>query len=333
MGANFAERYQFEMNKDLLRAIFLPTLDEAIRRMDENKLKLKLAHYTSFDVALSIIENESVWMRDVAQMNDIGEVRYGIQAVDAFMANNADRQLIVSTLDAIQPGLGVHILPIWQRLKGCITTNVYVSCFSEHLPGKEDFGRLSMWRAYCCKPDGVALVLNPEAFRLESNALNAYSSPVFYGTVAEFHVKFREMLGNIATHAEQLRLLGPQRVIESVAMAILFGALCLKHPGFEEEREWRIIHMPAIEQPSLLRQRTATVRGHDETVFEIPLRDAPDQGLVGIEIKDLLNHIVIGPSNRTEFIRAGLVEALNKRGVENPSARIVASEIPLRVEA
>ncbi len=318
------------MNKDLLRAIFLPTLDEAIKRMDEKKLKL--AHYTSFEVALSIIDNESVWMRDVAQMNDLGEVRYGIQAVDAFLANEADRQLVISTLDTIEPGLGVHILPIWQRLKGSITANVYISCFSEHLPGKDDFGRLSMWRAYCCKPDGVAIVLNPEAFRLESNALNAYSSPVFYGTVAEFHVKFREMLGNMAANVEQLRLLGAERVIENVAMAVLFGAVCLKHPGFEEEREWRVIHMPAIERPSLLRKRAANVRGHDETIFEIPLKDVPEQGLVGIEIKDLLNHIVIGPSNRTEDIRVGLVEALSRNGIENPAARIFASEIPLRVE-
>lgn len=319
------------MDKDLLRSIFLPTLDEAVKRMDEKKLKL--AHYTSFEVALSIIENESVWMRDVAHMNDIGEVRYGIQAVDAFLAHDADRQLVISTLNTVQPSLGAHIVPIWQRLKGSITTNVYITCFSEHLPGKEDFGRLSMWRAYCCKPDGVALVLNTEAFRLESNALNAYSSPVFYGTVAEFHSKFREMLSNVAAHAEQLRVLGPQRVIESVAMAILFGAVCLKHPGFEEEREWRVIHMPAIEQPSLLRKRAAMVRGHDETIFEIPLKDAPGQGLVGIEIKDLMDHIVIGPSNRTEIIRDGLIEALSKKGVENPASRIVASEIPLRVEA
>lgn len=319
------------MDKDLLRAIFLPTLDEAIKNMDAKKIKL--AHYTSFEVALQIIEGEAVWMRDVSHMNDIGEVRYGIQAVDAFISETADRTMLVDTLDAVHSALGAQIVPIWQMMKANISTSVYISCFSEHLPGKEDFGRLSMWRAYCCKPDGVALVLNTEAFRLESNALNAYSSPVFYGTVGEFHAKFREMLSNIQANTDMLRTSDPQMLLSHVIMAILFGAVCLKHPGFSEEKEWRVIHMSLIKLPSLLRKKEVNIRGRDETIFEIPLKDAPEQGLVGIEIKDLLHQIVIGPSNRTETIRSRLAEALSNRGIMNPVSRIVASDIPLRVEA
>ncbi|WP_161784916.1 DUF2971 domain-containing protein [Hoeflea sp. BAL378] len=318
------------MDKDLLRSIFLPTLDEALKNMDANSLKL--AHYTSFEVALSIIEGEAVWMRDVAHMNDIGEVRYGIQAVDAFISETSDRQLLVSTIDGIHAGLGAQIVPLWQMMRANISTSVYISCFSEHLPGKEDFGRLSMWRAYCCKPDGVALVLNTEPFRLESNALNAYSSPVFYGTVGQFHAKFREVLANITANADMLRTLHPQMLLNYVIMAILFGAVCLKHPGFSEEKEWRIIHMSMMKMPTLLRRREVNIRGKDETIFEIPLKDVPEQGLVGIEINDLLHQIVIGPSNRTEEIRAALIDALTTKGVENPAYRIVASEIPLRVD-
>lgn len=320
------------MDNNLLRAIFLPTLDEALKNMDANKLKL--AHYTSFEVALSIIEGEAVWMRDVVHMNDIGEVRYGIQAVDAFISETSDRQLLVSALDEVHAGIGAHILPLWQMMRANISTSVYISCFSEHLPGQEDFGRLSMWRAYCCKPDGVALVLNTEPFRLESNALNAYSSPVFYGTVGQFHAKFREVLANITTNADILRAtLSPQDLLGHVIMAILFGAVCLKHPGFSEEKEWRVIHMSMMKLPTLLRRREVNIRGKDETIFEIPLKDAPEHGLIGIEINKLLHQIIIGPSNRTSGIRAALIDALDRRGVENPAFRIVASEIPLRVEA
>jgi hypothetical protein len=319
------------MDKDLLRSIFLPTLDEAIKRMD--KENLKLAHYTSFEVALSIIENEAVWMRDVSHMNDIGEVRYGIQAVDAFIAETSDRSLLKSTLDTVYEGLGSQVVPLWQMMKASIATSVYITCFSEHTPGKEDFGRLSMWRAYCCKPDGVALVLNTEAFRLETNALNAYSSPVFYGTTGQFHTKVREVLAAIRDNSDTIRSsLNQQEVLSHVIMTILFGALCLKHPGFEEEREWRIIHISLMPLPTLLRKRQADVRGREETIYEIPLKDEPERGLVGIEIKDLLNHIVIGPSNRTDVIRTSLVEALARKGVTDAVSRIVASEIPLRVE-
>jgi hypothetical protein len=88
-----------------------------------------------------------------------------------------------------------------------------------------------------------------------------------------------------------------------------------------------------INLPSLLREKQVDVRGRKETIFEIPLKDAPEKELVGIEIKDLMHQIIIGPSNRTEEIRAELTRALLGKGVQNPASRIVASEIPLRVQA
>lgn len=217
-------------------------------------------------------------------------------------------------------------------MKGKISKRVYISCFSKHPPGKEHNGRLSMWRAYCCKPDGVALVLNTEVFRLETNALNAYSSPVFYGTVDEFHAKFRQMLDNIQAHTAMLRTVPREMMLQLVGVAILFGAVCLKHPDFWEEQEWRVIHMPRLFNfPSLLREKQVDFGGTEQTIFEIPLKEAPEKGLVGIEIKDLVHQIIIGPSSRTEEIREKLTHALAEKGIQNPGCRIVASEIPLRV--
>ena len=320
------------MDKNLLYAIFFPTLKEYLDRMEADKLKL--AHYTSLGVALNIINGEAMWMRDVAHMNDTGEVSYGIRAVDDFISDAADRELLISSLDAVKGGLGSRIVPIWEQMKANISGSVYISCFSEHQPGKEKNGRLSMWQRYCPKSEGVALVLNTEAFRLETNALNAYSSPVFYGTSEDFHVKFREILHNIQAHAKELRTVHPQMVLNLVIVAILFGAVCLKHPDFWEEREWRVIHMPSLlNLPSLLRKKQGDVRGREETIFEIPLKDAPEKGLVGIEIKDLMHQIIIGPSNCTEATRTALTRALVERGIQNPASRIVASETPLRVQA
>lgn len=64
-------------------------------------------------------------------MSDIGEVRYWIQAVDAFIAEPSDRQLLISTLNSVHAGLGAHIVPTWQNMRTSISTSVYITCFSE----------------------------------------------------------------------------------------------------------------------------------------------------------------------------------------------------------
>ena len=99
------------MDKQKLTSIFLPTLAEALERIDKNGLKL--AHYTRFDVAKLILGNRSVWMRTARMMNDIGEIDYGIAAMDYALAEHSD--LLDKAVSAIDPRM-----PMTLRAPGSI---------------------------------------------------------------------------------------------------------------------------------------------------------------------------------------------------------------------
>lgn len=314
------------MDKQKLTSIFLPTLAEALARIDKNGLKL--AHYTRFDVAKLILSNRSVWMRNARMMNDIGEIDYGIAAMDYALAEHSD--LLVRAVSAIDPSMPMALKGVWQHMKTNVVKDVFISCMSEHWPSEDPYGRLSMWRAYG-DPDGICLVMNIEAFRLESNALNAYSSPVFYGETAQFSDRLKTVLTNVGDSAALLKSsMTSEMILNSLAMAFLFGAVCLKHPGFAEEQEWRVIHMPNIRQPSLLRR--LDLQGPPaQTIFEILLEDAPSQGLVGLTPDALIHRVIVGPSSHSGAIAQEITNLLTAQGVANAGSRVVQSGIPLRV--
>lgn len=316
------------VDEDLSRKVFLPTLDEALTRMEEHGLKL--AHYTSFETAKLIIDGRAVWMRDARFMNDVGEIQHGIVAMDAFLADDGNQARIAHILTPFSPDLPQALQNVWAHFRNKIFNEVYITCFSEHWPEEDTFGRLSMWRAYCAKPDGVAIVMNTAAFRLKSNALNAYASPVFYGTSADFAAKLHDILSNIEREAEAVATLGPKGILDHLAIALLFGAVCLKHPGFYEEEEWRVIHMPSIDIPNRLK-RINLPGPPAQTVYAIPLEDFPPAGLVGIEPDALIAQVIIGPSDRAGKIGNEMEKSLTAQGVQNARDRIFVTGIPLRV--
>ena len=97
-----------------------------------------------------------------------------------------------------------------------------------------------MWRGYG-GDTGVAIVLNGDVMLRESHAVGAYSSPVAYLTPAAFAAEFQKIAENIATEAEYVKTLD-REIVKTYAFNMLrFTVLCTKHPGFHEEREWRVV--------------------------------------------------------------------------------------------
>lgn len=316
------------MDKDKEREIFLPTYDKSLRRMRDEGLRL--AYYTDVDTALKIIDGRSIWMRNTMYMNDVGELEYGRAAMDGLLADQTVRARMGEVLGPIHPGIVPALLQAWERLSPRLIGETYIACFTEHPPSENETGRLSMWRAYCSRPDGVALVLNTTAFMLETNEFNAYSSPVFYGNSAAQREKLLEVLQNVENHREGVAGFGPDGVLHRMVLAILFGAVCLKHPGFSEEAEWRVIFMPnAIAQRTRLK-RIENVLSPPQAVWTIPLMNDADAGLRGLDPDELIDRVIVGPSSRTAEIISQLSAALERQGALNANARLVPSGIPLR---
>lgn len=108
------------------------------------------------------------------------------------------------------------------------------------------------------------------------------------------------------------------------------ATVSLKHPAFREEREWRLIHLP-FEQPSPhVKHATVTLGGMPQLVYKIRPENRPEENINGITLAELLDRIIIGPSQYAGPIYASLVEELTKAAVRDAAKKMIFSGIPLR---
>ena len=127
----------------------------------------------------------------------------------------------------------------------------------------------------CGGATGVAIVLSPTPFLVESHALRAYSSPVAYFTPTEFHQRFADVVSRIAAEQSFLQGVGRDTVRDKLFNMFLFAATCTKHPGFDEELEWRVTHNPHMHPSPHLTRSIETIRGVPQPVYKIRLRNIP----------------------------------------------------------
>ncbi len=112
--------------------------------------------------------------------------------------------------------------------------------------------------------------------------------------------------------------------------ALLAEVVSIKHPGFEEEKEWRVVYWPKLAPSSYVSQEIASIGGSPQLIHKIPLKKIPDKGLNVIEIDQVLDRIIIGPTTFPDALREALIYELEKVGVGEAGNRVVVSDIPLR---
>jgi hypothetical protein len=177
----------------------------------------------------------------------------------------------------------------------------------------------------------VALVLNNTAFAAETDEMKVYSSPVFYMDVPGFGEWFQRWAGNLLAAEGRLRELGAELVTNLIFMVFRSFALCTKHPGFKEEKEWRVYHSPMFEgQSEWIEPATECIGGVPQLLMKLHLRDDPAKGVVGVAPETILNRVIIGPCDYPVQVRAGVADALRKAGIDDPMSKMWMSLIPLR---
>ena len=304
----------------------------AVKRIQKIKDgERKLVHYTSAANAIKIINSGEIWMRNSMCMADFSEVQHGHDNLIDFFTDDGRKQRFFDALNNCHDGVAQEAIKLFDDHWNSISTNTFITCVSEHDPISEDaHGRLSMWRAFGKGEVGVAFVLNTEAFLSESDVLKAYSSPVSYLTRGEFGDAMQSVIAGIERGQEFLKCTPRDQILSFTFNMLLFATTCSKHPGFLEEQEWRIIHLPDQHPSTVLKKSIETVGGIPQIVYKIPLQDIPDQGFVGAEIPKLVNKVIIGPSEFDVAVYSALELALGANGVENPGSVIGFSSIPLR---
>ena len=318
---------EFTPEQRLLANIFYPHMMTKMCAAKENNTRL--VHYTSASAAMEIIKTKRFWMRKTSCMNDFMEVEQGLHCLDVAYSGEAG-ELLKETLNDIFLGVVNQIEEFFRGWVRELRTNAYIACFSEHSETEDMHGRLSMWRAYS-ESTGVALVLNNAPFFSQSNALKIYTSPVAYLDAEAFQTEFAKTVQGINNNADFLRRIGRDELVFHVFNAFKFAALCTKHPGFLEENEWRVIYTPSLEESERLEKDIEVLRGTPQPVYKIPLKNIPEEGLVGVEIPEILDRVLIGPTEYPVAILEAFITLLADAGVEDPQSRMQITGIPLRL--
>lgn len=288
----------------------------------------RFVYYTTAETATCILRNKQIWMRNTAAMNDYLEVEHGFDCLNASY-KAAPGNTFNAALNACFPGLADEVRDFSNGWLPSIRRDTYITCVSEHLPEENQHGRLSMWRAYGGQT-GVALILNGAVMFGKSNALNVFSSPVAYLHPDAFAAQFEKIAKNMESEVEYIKNLGQETVKQIVFTMLRFAVLCTKHPGFHEEREWRVVASPSMHPTDHATLGIEVIRGTPQVVLKLDLQNQPDKGLVGLAIPELLDRIIIGPCEFPQVIRSAFQKLLTEAEVPDPEKKIIVSDIPLR---
>lgn len=314
--------------EDPIEAALFPVSYEATQALLHSGRRL--VHYTSAEVAHSILTRREFWMRNAQTMNDYSEIAHGGSCLE-FAAETGALEELGTAFEAIIPGAFSKGMQLFEGWRSALHHNTFLTCVSEHLGSKneeDELGRLSMWRAYG-GDNGVALILNP-SFLDNVEMENVVTSPVFYATKAQFCEEVSRVAARISAIPDKLHALGLEALAANVFHIFRYAVLCTKHPGFREEREWRVIYTPDLGRSPYIKADTAVVRGVPQIIQKIQLVDDPDNGVRGIEPLQLIDGVLIGPSQFPMTLIEIFFHDLKGIGVENPYDRLRYSNIPLR---
>ncbi|WP_203074256.1 DUF2971 domain-containing protein [Falsiroseomonas ponticola] len=310
-----------------LFAIMFPNAN--MRQAEMLSSKRRFVHYTSAEAAVKIIRTKTVWLRNVRVMNDSSEVQHGLEClVDAWGGPCAAG--IKSVLEALHPGGLDRFHAFFDGAVWALKHETYIICLSEHIPETEDrLGRLSMWRAYG-RSGGVALVMNTAPFFGDSDALKAYTTPVAYFSKDEFAAEIERLSNSMVENISQLKKLNESHFHHLVFSAFRFALLSAKHPGFREEREWRVVHNPTLDKSEKVQIEIEIVNGIPQPVCKIRLENDSSVGLLGLELNELLDRVIIGPTAYPGPMFTAFCTLLREAGVSEPESRVFVSTIPVR---
>lgn len=303
------------------------SLHERTRFQSMIDRNINFSHYTSCDAAIQIIRNRTMWMRNASLMNDYSEIKYGEQFLfDCWKEKELGGRL-QSILDTIDGSIKSKISERIIRYKTSRIEETYILSISEHDISEQKYGRLSMWRAYG-GDNGVALILNKyKIAEIIKSGLIVF--PVLYADIDDFKNFFHQFVSNVENKIEVISSIPHGYIINYIWNYFQYIIMSTKHPGFREEREWRIIYSPKIYHATAVCKINAIVSGVDQELYELRIPNA-----ISLTTKHAMDRfidkIIIGPGVTPEDTYRKLHEEIARIHPRNISEKIIQSDIPLR---
>ena len=320
-----------------IEAIFMPEGRRRRNALYSTPQLPRFVHYTRAEAALSIIDTKRLWLRNTKAMVDYQEVQYGYNLLWGWFNAGDNRATFIQTFDEIHSRAAAAALKAFDDTWNChdigAQTQTYIGSVSEHDPSEDDHGRLSMWRAFGADaPARVAFVFQVPPLSGAVEFLKCIFSPVAYLSKARAHEILSEVVANAVTHRDFLKTLTQLELINWLFITFTVAVTCVKHEGFKEEREWRIVYHPGYLAGTgpLMESEVKCLSGVPQIIYKFPIdgRIAPE--LAGLDFSSMFDRLILGPSQYSWVLYDAFKRKLEEVGVADAGARIATSSITIR---
>ena len=317
-----------------LESIFVPHASQHRAKSYQagQPISKRFIHYTSAEAAIKIITQKRLWLRNIACMSDYREVQHGFTILQRFFSVPEQAKIFTDAVNNIAPGAADEAIKNfngwWES--GTIQFKTFIASISEHETDEDVHGRLSMWRAYGGNSARVGMVFNVPSQSPGAEAMNLIFSPVAYFKDAEADQLVPEVIKNINLNYPFLQSASRQEIINWIFSMLLLGVTCVKHEGFREEKEWRVVHCPHLYPSPLIESANETIGGIPQIVYKLPLDKSANPVLADLDISNLFDRLIIGPSPFPVAMADAFADALTKAGVADAGKKIFISNIPIR---
>lgn len=290
-----------------------------------------LYHYTTADGLLGIINSRSFWMTNLRYMNDLSEVQYAEELIRNVLAERAAQYTSSEIVSQFFIRISNTFSPFTHGL------DVFATSFCE------DGNLLSQWRAYGDRGGGYALGLDffhLLRFLSKRCALRKviYRKEQQIAIISEVVDQFCSTISQLTEH-QSIALADSDNTLPSLCQQFnnIMGEFifCLKHPDFEQEQEWRLVHACSCDfvqnrEDPFTELQFRTYGGNVIPYFSVSFSnsiEASRDDTYGLQFP--IVELVIGPTISPELNMQSVKMLLSKL---NPdfSPNIKKSGIPLR---
>jgi hypothetical protein len=308
-------------------ALFFPDYVEGLKTITSGTIKF--AYYTGAETAMKVIQNNEIWLRNTRGMNDYSEVEHGLESFRTAFSDSVEGKSFRDYINTTFPGTIEELVRRFDGWLPSIRQQTYIACVSMHESSDDDHGRLSMWRAYGGKKS-IALVFNNKPFTNDTDALKTTFYPVIYRNDDYARQYLSGLESRMRDNHQLLSGMAPDELLAWLFELCKTMVLCVKHPGFKEEREWRLIYSPDFEKSPNVMGSIESVDGVPQQVYKVKFKNVPDNNLTNATLPECLDRVIIGPSDDAPLLIDSFRKLLDEAGVQNPSEKVFYSGIPLR---
>jgi hypothetical protein len=339
LSALFAAATPEQQRASRLESIFMP---EVCRQRNElfaaTNLNPRFVHYTRAEAALEIIKKKRLGLRNATAMVDFREVEHGFDLLAKWFHSRENRTRFIAAFDEIHSGAALEAITkfdaMWQRPDFGVRGQTYIASVSVHHPSEDSHGRLSMWRAFGTDAAArVAFVFKVPPLSGAAEFLQCVFSPVAYLNEERAHQILEEVLTNVTRERAFLQTLPYEQIVNHIYFTFAIAAICVKHEGFKEEEEWRLVYLPGLyppPSPPRIEHDIVTIGGVPQPIYKFPLDAVVAPEIASLDVATMFDRLIIGPARFPFVIFEAFKKSLEDAGVADAGSRVIASTIPIR---